>query len=99
MIHTLSKLEVKWCQDGKIATCLSWHCDLLATSRQLPANQSQTNRRLVASRFYAKVFMKLVSDRLVIDWRLFGVLSATNRRLLENFATSQQSKSVAASFL
>ena len=72
MMHTLSTLVVKWCQDSKIASFLSWNCNILATSRQSVASQSPISRRLVAEDFKAKVFMKSVVDLPAAVWPLIA---------------------------
>ena len=57
---------------------------MLKLALQLVGDQSPINRRLVPEDFTANIFMKSVGDRSAIDRRLFGDLSATDRRLLEN---------------
>ena len=82
-MHTLSTLVVKVCQDGKIASCWSWHCYLWATSRQSVASQSSMSLRLVAEDFIAKVFMKSACDRsTTVQW-LVCDLAPTSRKPLQ----------------
>ena len=57
---------------------------MLKLALQLVGDQSLLSRRLVAEDFTANIFMKSVGDRSAIDRRLFGDLSTTDRRLLEN---------------
>ena len=57
MMQTLSTLVMKRCQDGMIALCWSWHCNMSVTSRRLVASQSLISGRLVAEDFRAKVLI------------------------------------------